>query len=272
MSELYHRREPLVKNCCNGLIIDTGSFFRKMEKKRPSRGNIKGFSASSRRRLKTALISYDAPQGWHRYGICFTVPGQVDNWMDDWLATVERFRTALTRGMWNHAGIYRVELQTRGMPHIHAIMWTDAPTWEFGAIEISSMWQKSLKGWVIDGKSCFDRFLHGITVKWDEVTRDDSIRYLFDHTTKSKQAQLGYTGKQWGFWCRKHLAQTWEGVPLKENQIIVLTRVVRRWSKTFYKRKNKGRLTRCRMGTASYLVPLNSPLKRKLLEWISGNE
>ena len=265
----YHMRKARVKTVPNGLIIDTG-IFCVMQSNKPKggkRGKVNAFSRASRQRLQQALLIYDAPQGWRRYGLCLTVPTQCDNWQEYWLATVERFRTLLTRGSFHHAAIYRVELQQRGMPHLHLVMFTDAPSWEFGAFEACTKWQEALKGWQVEGLSLDNRFIHGITAKAQEITRETSLRYLFEHTSKGKQAQLGYQGRQWGFFGKKWLSKHWEGVPLEERQIIALCRVMRKWSRKWYDGKNKGRLTRCRMNSATYAVPLVPELKQRLLNW-----
>ena len=265
----YHMRKARVKSVPNGLILDTGISCT-MPKSKPKggiRGKVTTFSRASRQRLQHALLSYDAPQGWKRYGLCLTVPCQCDNWQEDWLATVERWRTLLTRGTFKHSAIYRVELQQRGMPHLHLVMFSDASQWEFAAFEAALKWQEALKGWLFEGEPLSNRFIHGITAKWQEVTRETSMRYLFDHTSKGKQAQLGYQGRQWGFFGKKWLSKHWEGVPLEERQIIALCRVLRKWSRKWYHGSNRGRLTRCRMNSATYAVPLVPELKQRLLNW-----
>lgn len=267
MDELYQRRLPTVKSCPNGLIIDTGCTVIRKGQKLPPRGEIQGFSWSSRKRLQEALLTTDFPEGWTRYGLCLTVPGQCDDWMEDWLATFERWRTRLSRGNFLHSGVWRVELQTRGMPHIHAVMGTNATPWTAGAFEAVIAWQDALSGWVIDGKPLSDSFRWDITCKFELITRADSFRYLYQHTSKQKQAQLGYKGKQWGYLARKWLVKRAETVDLGEYQQTALQRVIRRWSRRWYGGKFKGRLTRCKKGSASFLVPMTAELKYRLLDW-----
>lgn len=235
--------------------------------KLPPRGEINGFSWGSRKRLQEALLTTDFPEGWTRYGLCLTVPGQCENWMDDWLATLKRWRTRLSRGNFLHSGVWRVELQQRGMPHIHAVMGTNATPWTMGAFEAVCAWQDALSGWVVDGKPLSDSFRWDITCKFELITRADSLRYLYQHTSKAKQAQLGYKGKQWGYLARKWLVRRAETVDLGEYQSVAFYRVIRRWSRRWYGGKFRGRLTRCKKDSASFLVPMTPDLKFRLLDW-----
>lgn len=272
MKRLYHRRSPSVKSCANGLLVDTGSIPHviKHSLNRAKRGEITQFSRHARKRLQNALLTLHPPKGWVRFGICVTVPAQSDDWQEEWLSCVQRYWIILSRHpAANFSGIYRVELQQRGMPHMHIVMFSDAENWELAAMYSSSAWRQALKSWKVDGKSVADCFIFGVTVKCQEITYANSFRYLYDHESKQKQAQLGYKGKQWGIFARKWLSGEIERVDLTEQQRIALYRILRRWSAKFYKGKNKGRLTRIRSESASYNVPLTEELKLRLLDHLS---
>lgn len=64
------------------------------------------------------------------------------------------------------------------------------------------------------------------------------IGYLASHTSKHKQEQLGYEGKQWGFIGRRHLVMS-EGVSVKgfealtPEQRVAVFRSIRRWAKKY---------------------------------------
>lgn len=267
MRKVYQRRTPSVKSCVNGLLVDTGCVYRVPDgSKRAKRGEVVNFSRASRRRLQNALLALAPPPGWVRYGICLTVPGYAENWGDDWRAVINRFKTNLTRGLFLHCGTYRVELQKRKMPHIHAVMFTNAPNWECGAMEVSAAWEKALDGWNLQDRKPFKI---GVAVYFEPLTRSASLRYLYDHTSKQKQEQLGYVGRQWGYIGRKWLWDTSEVVDLTEWQMVVLERVLRRWSRRWYKGRYKGRLARCKSGTASYTVPMTTDLRVRVIEWVS---
>lgn len=266
MSKCYHRRTASVKSCVNGLLVDTGGFFFKPPTLgRAKRGKVSGWSRASRRRLQNCLLTLSAPVGWKRYGICLTVPGTATDWAKDWRAVINRFKINLSRGQWLHCGIYRVELQKRKMPHIHAVMFTNAPMFEGGALEVSYAWDKALEGWELENRKPFNL---GVTVRFEPLSRSASLRYLHEHTTKAKQEQLGYVGRQWGYIGRKWLSDTSEVVDLTERQRTLLYRVLRRWSRRWYKGKNRGRLTRCKDSTASYTVPMTEDLKEKIIDWV----
>lgn len=265
MRKVYQRRTPSVKSCVNGLLVDTGCVFRMPDIVKPTRGEVKDFSRASRRRLQNSLLTLSAPPGWTRYGICLTVPGFAVDWEEEWRAVIKRFKTNLTRGLFLHCGTYRIELQKRKMPHIHAVMYTNAPQWQAGAMEVSTAWEKALEGWELQDRKPFKI---GVAVYFEPLTRAASLRYLYDHTSKSKQDQLGYVGRQWGYFGRKYLSETSESVELTEAQRMALYRLLRRWSRRWYKGNNKGRLTRCKDGTASYTVPMTEDLKARVIDWV----
>lgn len=241
-----------------------------MPKKRAKRGEITEFSRHSRKRLQNALLTLFPPKGWVRFGLCVTVPAQCEEWQEEWLRAVKRFWVNLERNeMLNFAGIYRVELQTRGMPHMHLVMFASTDKVRLAAALASAAWCKALEAWEIDGKSIVNNWREGITTRWDEITHANSFRYLYDHQSKKKQAQLGYKGKQWGIFGRKWLSNEFDRVPLTEYQEERLYTLLRRWSKTFYNADNKGRLTRICRGSCSYAVPLTEEVRERILTFIA---
>ena len=194
MKRVYHRRTPSVKSCANGLFVDTGSITQVMNHspKRAKRGEITQFSRHARKRLQNALLTLYPPRGWVRFGLCVTVPAQCDDWQDEWLKTVKRFWDYLSRSPVNFAGIYRVELQTRGMPHMHLVMFSDAEHWQLGACYASTAWRESLEALKVDGKSVANGWVNGITAQWQEITYANSFRYLYDHEPQPYPQQDPY--------------------------------------------------------------------------------
>lgn len=73
---------------------------------------------------------------------------------------------------------------------------------------------------------CFDSIvLNGVK---------SGVAYLASHTTKHKQDQLGYTGKQWGYLGRRHLAQSPEMVldaDMSHSVRARAFRLIRKWVK-----------------------------------------
>ena len=86
------------------------------------RGRCMGFSASSRRRIKRLLacVNWDTLPPAHFVTLTYhDVP-------PDWLARFRAFLQVLRRE--DTVYLWRVELQRRGAPHFHLILWSNADT------------------------------------------------------------------------------------------------------------------------------------------------
>lgn len=175
------------------------------------RGSITTFSRHSRLRMRESLstASLDASEC---FGLTLTLPWQ--NGLESLQACLERYRecynrftTYFRRSFPCSAAIFRHELQRRKMPHCHLVVFFSHADVEKGAdiqelrYKCFKLWNDSLLGYYGGGsKTAFA--LHG--VKLDRLNdRVAMYRYVSDHASKSKQAQLGYKGKQWGFINRK---------------------------------------------------------------------
>ena len=178
------------------------------------RGKITGFSVASRRRMREALLSLEVPQA-QILGVTFTVPWKGTDFsplMDEFRNCWHRFCVAFRRSFPNSGMIYRVELQERGAPHIHAIWWladSDARTdgqgespgrpcagaYSIKSIELKWLWMDAVPNLHRGSYTAFDKY----GVKVEQIANAGAMyRYLADHASKHKQAQLGYNGKQWG--------------------------------------------------------------------------
>lgn len=202
-----------------GCKVHTGGvhFIPSSEGRKP-RGKVSSFSPAARRRLREALLVYDLAVDSYRFGLTLTLPWKCDSWgdpeLDSFRECFNRFGIAFRRARPRWAAIFRVELQQRGAPHIHAIVY--APVEEFRGIYTNVLYSRlhdffwglwwdalkhDLKGGSLDG---FYRY----GIRADYIRTEAAIyRYLADHATKSKQAQLGYRGKQWGILNRKALVR-----------------------------------------------------------------
>lgn len=173
------------------------------------RGEIKGFSRHSRLRLRDAICQC-AVSGSDAYGLCLTVPwqGGFDSivqacsvYRESW----NRFTLAFRRALPNTAAIFRHELQRRKMPHTHLIVFVSKADLDNLSEPLDrlifNLWFSSIK-YHLGGADALSFARHGI--KLDKLSDADAMfRYVSDHASKSKQAQLGYKGKQWGFINRK---------------------------------------------------------------------
>lgn len=186
------------------------------EKNPPARrSKIRSFSSHSRLRLRDALARYEMP-GCKKYGVCLTVP-----WVDadfdvmaEYRACFNRFGVSFRRSFPASAAIFRHELQVRRMPHCHLVFYlspVDALDDIFLKEKIWQLWKKAVMLSGLHGGNECGFLRYGIKLEQlDDLP--DMMRYLSDHTSKSKQAQLGYQGKQWGYLNRSLL--TLSDVPI----------------------------------------------------------
>lgn len=178
------------------------------------RGEIGIFSTASRRRMREAMLTRYIEEA-HLVGATFTVPWKGSNFaplMDEFRECWHRFGVAFRRAFPHSAMIYRVELQERGAPHIHALTWlAKEDTSEargtpvvphapdvvlfLAQFRITHDWLRSVHDLHRGSYRAFERY----GVKVEPIADAGAMfRYLADHASKHKQAQLGYKGKQWG--------------------------------------------------------------------------
>lgn len=195
------------------------------------RGKIGSFSSASRLRLRSALLSLRLPGGV-RVGVTLTLPWRLDDWssaMGAFRDVMHRFRVAWLRRFPDCGCVYRVELQVRGAPHVHLVAWHFPGTLDDLPGVYFTLWLNALQGLRGGSMSSFAR--HGVSLD-KEMNLIASIRYLCDHGSKRKQAQLGYKGKQWGILGLANLSR-WQGFPLEvsDHEFLLLSRFLRRLSR-----------------------------------------
>ena len=231
----------------HGTITDRGQLetlktkFRTSRRGGGRRSAITTFSRNSAARLRRLLAKIYCPMGWPCFGMTLTVPGPnitQEEWDRLWDAYCQRLRR-----MGYVALVWRIELQTRGQPHVHCICWSrngpDAvrTAW-FEALGLLGPYEGpavTVKGHAkLTAKESGEpaqetmrvenrAFWPGAVehaVRIDEVGDESNIgwwRYLAAHASKSKQSQLGWKGRQWGVINAKHL-------DLAEPVLIELTR------------------------------------------------
>lgn len=188
---------------------------------------IEKFSARSARRLRRWLVSWVGPEGSKAVGMTLTVPGPVMSeaefrgLFDRWRHRVKRLGVAV---------VWRIELQTRKQPHVHAVAWGKGRQCR----DVSEAWTDLLSEmpcsyeWVSQSGLCKAAVSNRLeqpgavehAVNVSDVDMSASFRawrYLAAHTGKAKQAQLGWHGRQWGvlnrrLW-RKAEVERWELEP-----------------------------------------------------------
>lgn len=181
---------------------------------RNKRGEVTSFSPAARRRMREALLVSDLRVPSYRFGITLTVPwhGERTSETDSIFREVwNRFTVSFKRKYPKWAAIFRVELQQRGMPHVHAVVFcpeTDAifrgvTFWQTVHDEVFALWLRAVGADNMRGGNLEAFVKHGVSVDYIR-SHGAMMRYICDHATKSKQAQLGYKGKQWGYLNRKN--------------------------------------------------------------------
>lgn len=268
---------------------------------RTSSGKITGFSAAARRRLREALLTASMTDS-SMVGVTLTLPWDVSDgeWETDAREPLEAFRDAWNafghafRRRWQHSAlIYRVELQQRGAPHIHAVVWFadidladinggkcriigDVATREQLRWQLTDLWAAALGGrlpWT-DGAWRGGFRSRGVSI--DVLSTGGAIRYLCDHASKRKQSQLGYQGKQWGIVGRANFE--WHKpapLPLSDRAEVLFRRAVARMSRYTLSRGNHAKApfgshkSHPRSGNG-VRYGVTAPIAYRLAEWAAS--
>jgi hypothetical protein len=115
--------------------------------KRALRAKIKGWSKSSRRRMRQFLITHVFPSGWYSWGITLTIPGYPLTYPE-----VKRlfhlFTVYSQRLPFAFGAVWRMEIQKRGQIHWHLIAGGDCANLNVFQIHniILDLWLKCLQG------------------------------------------------------------------------------------------------------------------------------
>lgn len=166
------------------------------------RGKITSFSKKSSARLRNVFLTNDIPES-AKVGWTLTLPWSDDLFDGEDAQGWELFRALLNkvqiyfkRYAPNSGYIYRVELQQRGVPHLHAIEYCARGS----EAQLGRVWMLQLIEHESTQKDSLEAFCkYGI--RRDGLKAEGNTgyyRYLTDHASKHKQAQLGYQGQQWG--------------------------------------------------------------------------
>lgn len=175
----YNEKIPSVK--CNSPSVN--------------RGSVTCFSSHSRLRLRERLLSLFIEDSTS-YGVTLTIPKtkiSVDT-SSSFRSVFHRFRTYFLRKCPRSGFIWRVELQKNKMPHLHLVSYIrsndDVRSLFF------SLWNDSVDGLfpIPDFQSFFKYSVH-VSLLDNSIA---AFRYISDHGSKRKQAQLGWRGRQWG--------------------------------------------------------------------------
>lgn len=214
---------PVVTIHPHGTIIaEGGRVVSKPAKSGGKRSKIKTFSSQSRTRLRQKLAVSNGPDGWEPIGMTATIPGEpISEEKYRYLWHVFRHKIPAVPVIW------RVELQQRKQPHVHLVAWLpkdgQGARWK---AELMLAWWHGVKRlgpheYKTNGKqySCTSRMAmpgaYEHCVSFDDLEVADDFgwwRYLASHTGKSKQAQMGWVGRNWGV-LNEDILSSSKGVP-----------------------------------------------------------
>lgn len=176
------------------------------------RGDIVGWSAASRRRMREYMITHSPPDGMHVCGVTLTIPGP----------TMEPERAKSVFASFCHniekngdCAVWRLEIQERGQLHWHLICGTKHPA------DVVMEWQDCIRALgpetfnpphvsvkciytTVENRMCiFGASEHSVNLQ-QGGDRGSWLRYMQDHTTKAKQEQIAVgVGRHWGVIGRK---------------------------------------------------------------------
>lgn len=232
----------------NGVCVDMGKPVEdsdKKSKKKPKkklkkkRGKITGaVSSASFRRMREFCITHDCDE--RCWGVTLTVPGSDLLSCDKFREMVHLLSVYCNR--WHITVIWRCELQRRGQPHLHLVLYGD----QVAVVRILVHWQKIVRdtGYVYNVEpvgghkevvSINRAFCNGSQHMFDvqALTGDyRSWRYLVAHASKGKRDQLGFVGRQWGVICRDKLQEVEPScIDLDPREMFCIRRWVRRASR-----------------------------------------
>jgi len=207
--------------------------------KRGDRGEIKGWSSASRRRMREFMLTHRPADGLPLYGVTLTIPGPV---MPPERA--KRIFSNFARSFEKEGAcaVWRLEIQQRGQLHWHMMAGTRHPG------DITLLWWDTIRNegpevfpsphvvGTMEITSCASRMaLPGADLRSchidSEGDRGSWLRYLQDHVSKGKQEQIAVNiGRHWGVIGRKRFVEIMpeKSVNLDDRQFFRALRVMQR--------------------------------------------
>jgi len=207
-----------------------------------------------------------------RVGLTLTIPGGVsfegDYLSPDYLWETQRswaaFRVALARAYPSVGWFWRVEMQRRRAPHWHLVglvplallgladgenwvllkrsrEWRETPwgqAWLSFESTVCGLWRRRLLSWHDEATGLSRALLPGASAHAAHlqlVSGASGIRYVCDHESKHKQAQLGWRGRQWGIINQRALTrENGTMMVFSGHSDLPLVRAVSAWSRRHY--------------------------------------
>lgn len=235
VTKLPKKSKRLVKTKASLSIFNGGIKFKKHLQylttvNTTPRGKITSFSYASRRRMREFLLTNDVPN-CTKFGLTLTLPKHYDD-IKEFPQVIKRFGDDFTKHYKKSAAVYRVELQKRGAPHLHIILFMCNDELEMTSNvnlnrydyikhqghrlaaftqtkyfelfdNLTFWWCRWVANILTSAEQDYQKWFYQLALGFGaclELLTDQGamIRYIVDDTTKHKQEQLGYEGKQWG--------------------------------------------------------------------------
>lgn len=199
------------------------------------------------------------------FEVTLTIPGEV---------TPDELRVALKRlnNRWVYVGVaalWRAELQKRGQPHLHMIVYMPEGTFEQWRAVTATTWLACLPERCRDVPGARQHaFLAKPALMVDGALVPDEawMRYLVGHQSKRKVSQLGWKGRQWGRINQKLFRPLpAEVVDFYESEYPKLNRLMRRYLRNYVERK-KWRFIR--HGNHGWSRVMNPAVVRRMCLWL----
>lgn len=188
------------------------------------RGDIFTFSDKSARRLREFTITHFVPEAE-----CFATTLTTHRAFTpaEWRAATKRFAIRLKRKGW--AGIWRVELQRRQAPHLHVALYIPRDQLQGVAGEARRMISVE---WLKSTGEHRDADAQKFAVMCKQIDGAGWTVYMSLHDSKSKKAQLGWEGRQWGVWHAGVFREiACEGEALTHFELVQMRRFLNRWNR-----------------------------------------
>lgn len=181
-------------------------------------GDITGFSPNSRRRLRTALALAQLRCAGVTFGVTLTIPGDILTPDQVRVLWYDLIRHEFPRTFPHSGLIWRIELQQRKQAHWHCVAYLASEDCSVKGLsadvseavlaeDFKRLWRSLVfklvphTNW--SEATLFGFFEHGADVQ--RLQGSAIVGYVCDHESKSKQAQLGWQGRQWGIVSRRNL-------------------------------------------------------------------
>lgn len=247
------------------------------------RGEIKGWSTASRRRMREFMLMNRPADGLEVCGVTLTIPGPV---MAPGIAKKLFERFALNLHKSGACAVWRLEIQQRGQLHWHlmagakrpgdiVLLWHDT---------IASIGPETFDPPHVVGKMAIDHVtsrmaLPGADLRAVHLDKEGSrgswLRYLQDHCSKGKQEQIAVNiGRHWGVIGRKLFTRVLpdKGIDLDDRQMSRVIRMLQRLAtpsefhpESPFGRRLRGRVRRGSRGKSIWYT--NPKTVSRLVNW-----